>query len=317
MKKIFALSAIIILILPSIILPQSKYATSLKIISGKYFEERKIEIEVQKNNVEFYKFYKILEPHYSIPQIEIFNNGNLILIHSLEGVAEIYDTNSQLINNFEFYSLPPYNEQTLKFCKGKNSLGIIVSEDLQNYLKIVNSNGYVNKEMRLEDGSISGFAISEDDNFIAVSTYIWDEGEIENKSLIQNLITNQKISIQHLFNSGIFEKSTNNFIGYTNKSVFYFDINSKNIIWKKELSDQQLLLDVAYFNNNVFALYSSISVLSGSNWKYPNVKVTKIEKDGSEIITKILGEISVKPEFNIYKDKLIIKTGTNNLEVID
>jgi len=317
MKKIFALSVIIILILPSIIIPQGKFATSLKILSGKYFEERKIEIEVQKNNVEFFKFYKILEPHYSIPQIEIFNNGNLILIYSLEGVAEIYDTNSQPLNKIEFYSLPPYNEQTLKFCKGDQYVGIIVCEDLQNYLKIIDSNGYINENLQLEDGSISGFVFSEVDNLFAVSTYIWDADKIVNKSFIQNLKTNQKTSVPYLFNSGIFQKSNNNFIGYTNKLVFYFDMNSKNILWKKEFSNQQLLLDVTSFNNNIFALRSSIPVLSNNNWTYQNVEVVSIENDGSEKTIKYLGEISIKPEFNVYRDRLIIKTESNNLEVIN
>jgi len=267
------------------LLAQENLTTDIKVTNENYNEVRTLEILVNKEDQEYYKFSKTLEPHLSIPNADVFKNGNLVLIHSLEGVIEFYDPTGKLLNRLSLYSNHPYNEQSILFSIGSNSIAFLVSEDQVNTVYITNNFGDYISTFTIEDGLTTGIAYSMDEVFLACSTIKWNIEEIKKITTIFDLVNNKYSAIPFQFEEGMYDGSSNYFLGYTNNNSFLFSLIEETTLWQTETAPKEIYLDGFLENGNTLFVIAENPKLENKEWIYPNARImlTKINGVGFEI----------------------------------
>ncbi|MCB9257949.1 MAG: hypothetical protein H6612_01245 [Ignavibacteriales bacterium] len=303
---------IVLFLLTLKLIAQSEYNTEI-ISKGYYYENRNIKVNVFRDNDLLYSVDKILTPHFSIPESIVLNNGNLVLIHSLEGIVEIFNTDSKQIFQKAFYKLPPHREQSILFDKNKNGFALLISEEQINNLYIVSDAGNFQDSIKVKDGLISGISISDGD-FISYSIFNWDELKLITNTTFVNLIDKSELSFPVKFNKGKYNLSQNLFLGYTNKNYFCIDLNEKNVLWQNNLDEKEIFVDTEFNEDKIVILKSINPSYENKNWIYKNYTVVEKDYLGNEVKkenfnddSKILELVKTAPGISIKTDKDLYK----------
>jgi hypothetical protein len=283
--KKFIISLILILVLNSLLFSQNNFSFIQKISNEKYSEKRELSLSILNNNKLLYNFIKTLEPYQSVPQVLILNNINLLLIFPQNGVIEFYDQN-ELLKNYSFYKIHTQNEQSIITSKNDAEVAILLSEEQINTIYFYNFGGTLIDSIKVEKGLISGLSISPDNNFIAYSVFNWEGNELKNKSVIIDKAKDKEILIDEKFSKGIFNKTDNLFLGFTNKNAFCIDLKNSNPIWKEKLNYDEIYLDGNFDYNNAIMIKADNPNLAGGEWIYPNAKVISKNNLGEETLLK-------------------------------
>lgn len=275
----------------------------LEVANKMYNQSRLMNVLVYKNNIEIYRFHKVLTPHQSIPLAEVLDNGNVVLAHSLEGIVEFYDTNGKLLVENKYYTLPPYNEQNLVFSKGSKNLAILISENQNNRIIIFNNSGLKQDSLLIEQGLVTGFSFSKRDDFLAVSLSKWTEDVPIPTSIFYDLKQNKYFNLPVNFDTGIFDIKNNFFLGYTNHSLFLINILSKNVLWDKKYTEG-VLLTVDFHNNDFLYVLVQKPNLTNGQWVYPAAELRSIN---------VNGEDKVIYKYNSSFEKIVLTSINNKL----
>jgi hypothetical protein len=310
MKMRFLLNIILILVLNNQGFSQNEFRTETS-IKGSYDQLRVFHASVHDDSNNILSIVKNLKPNFSIPEAIALNNGNLALLHSLEGVIEIYDSNTQMIFQKEFYSLPPYNEQNIKFAINDLGIVLLVSEEQQNRVYIINNFGIPIGEINVQDGLISGIATSGNSETIAYSVMNWYNNELKSKTTLYNIGRNHFYDLPINFDTGIFNKTANLFLGTTNKNSFCVDLNNEELLWQNNLLDDQIYLDAIFENDDAILIKSTAPKLINNKWMFENTKIIQKELSGNEKILQEIYDSVFKINLIMSKDKLSININNN------
>jgi len=233
-----------------------------------------------------YSIHKILEPHYSIPETIVLRNGNLALLHSLEGVLEIYDTSAQKVLEKEFYSLPPYNEQTIKYDINNLGMVFIVSEQGDNNINFIENSGKEKTSFKAYNGLLAGVASSENGEVLAYSIMKWEKSELLYKTIFLNLEKESMSEYPLKFEKGCFSNSLDKFLGFTNKSSFYIDLIEEQILWQNDLEDDNIYLDAMIEMDRALFVQAFKPNLVNNKWTYEQTKIIRKDLSGNELIIR-------------------------------
>jgi hypothetical protein len=283
-------------------------------VSGEYFEERTLDISVYNNDILTYSFQKKLIPNQSIPNIEVLTNGNLLIIHALEGTLEIFDKTGSRIFHKEFFSLPPYREQIMKYHKNNEGIIIITSEESTNKIFSLNNMGILIYENFIESGLIMGVSSSWDSNLAAYSAVIWINNELTERSFILDTQNNEVIYFEGSFESGSFNENNTIFLGVAKNQLSLFDINNNELSWHEELPKGEIFIDAAFSNNKIYFLKGSPPLLSNGKWIIENSGV--FVKDFRGEVKNITEISNVESSSEISSDGEHIKVISGAREII-
>lgn len=252
------------------------------VVKGKYDEQRELNISVSDSLGEFFSFEKKLLPHQSIPQIEVLSNNSILLIHSLEGIIEIYNKKGLVVSKIEFYNLPPYNEQRILVDIFDSGFALLVSESQKNKLYILNNNGNINFSEDIKDGLLKGLAVNKSAEFVAYSVLNWINDKLESEIIILNIENNSEIKISDQFETGLFSENDSLFFGFTNKTVFAYKLSGQKIIWLDKAIDNEIFIAGEIAKNKVLFIKSKVPTLIGNEWVYDNIQIIQKDDIGNE-----------------------------------
>jgi len=293
---------LILLYLTITVLGQNNFSFKKSMDNHKHFEEREINISIYKNRTELYKIKKILPPNFSIPEVALFENGNLVLIHSLEGVIEFYSkgvlqTEKVLLGKYF------YNESSILFSLDKNKISLLITEEQKNKIILLDDLGILIFEKETLDGFGSGIAYSEDADILAVSINKWEKDNLESRSIFTNIKTNLEFTAPYKFEKGFFEKNSSTFLGHSNNKLFLFDLASNQLLWTKEPKTNSVFLESKIKDNNVFVVEAETPKLINNSWIYKIGKLVTLNSSGKKInsqtINKPFESIGIVDEHNI------------------
>ena len=283
-------------------------------INGNYDEQRSLNISVNDAGKELYVFEKTLIPHQSIPQIEVLSNSNLLLVHSLEGIIEIYNSKGSLVSKNEFYKLPPFNEQRILFDIFDSGITLLVSESQKNNIYILDNNGNINYSKDIKDGLVKGLAVNKNAEFIACSIMNWNFDNIEDEIIITNRKNNLGINFSDQFENGMFNEFDNLFLGITNKSVFLYNLTEQKTLWSDKLDDNRLFVEANISKNKALLVQSNIPLLIDNDWIYEGIEIIQKNENGIEEVlysdkrkVKIIELNKIKSKFQVKLDDEIIE----------
>ncbi|MDX1701068.1 MAG: hypothetical protein R3250_10640 [Melioribacteraceae bacterium] len=260
---------------------QNRIVSDLNVV-GNYYEERTLTINVSVSGQDIYSVIKILPPHYSIPKADILENGNLILAHSLEGIVEIYNKTGNIIFRDEYYKLPPYRGQKLKYEVWSEGFIIVVSEEGTNTLHNLNNDGDILLDKDLEQGMISGIKLSPNGDLFVYSVVDWIQNELYTTTNILSLNGNYFQSILKNFENGVFSTNSNLFVGWENRNIFCVDLLNRRIIWERSLENNQLISDAIIEGSDTYILFSSNPLFIEKEWQYDNIRIISKNLSGDE-----------------------------------
>jgi len=288
------------------IVAQQDYTALLK-AAGNYDEERNLICDVSLDNEVVYTINKILKPHFSIPVTDVLSNGNLVLIHSLEGMVEIYDKSGIVYSKNDFYSLPPYNEQTIKYAVSIEGITLIISESGKNWVYQIDTSGEEKNQFEIEAGLVTGVSQSESGKYLAYSLSKWNLNRLTHSTKIINQISEESFVLPTKFEFGGFNTETNLFFGYDKKVGFLLDLNKEQIIWEASATDDYIFVDGLIEDDNVFLVQSSNPQLVNNKWTYEKTNVFQKQKNGE--VNYLLDERNPVSEISLNKKK-------NNIEIL-
>lgn len=313
--KIFNKILLIILIInfPQLF-AQSELSFNKKIIGENYFNSRKLVLDIQENGITKYIFEKELLPYQSIPQVYLIDSAKLCLTFPSDGSIEFYQ-NKIMTNKYFFYKSHPQNEQTLHFANNSFESAILFSENQKNKIFIFDLVGNLKDSIIAEDGIISGFTISNKNNFIAYSFYNWETEEINNKSIILDRKNDKILETEEKFWCGKFNSDDNNFLGFTNKNSFCYNISTKKLLWKSDLANDEIYLDGIWYNNNTLLIKAEAPELKDGNWIYNKANILSINSNGDENIIQIVNSSFSKINFEKAQNKILLKADERLVEL--
>jgi len=190
-------------------------------VNGNYDEQRVLKISVIDSANELISFNKPLPPYISIPNVEVLENNNILILHTLEGITEIYSAKANLISKNEFYKLPPHNEQNIKYYVNRLGFVLLISEARKNNLYFFNNNGEEIFSKNVLDGLISGLVSTNDAELIAYSLMRWKANNLESETVILDTKTDSEIVNSNRFEKGTFNNEAKLFLGFTNNNTFF------------------------------------------------------------------------------------------------
>ncbi len=288
MKNLF----IIILLINSIVFAQS--------INKKYFVEKKISggsktvgefntvdysIETTDNNV----LYTISnKTDYDIPYsgIEVFNNGNSVLINSFYGTLTFFNNKGVKTKTTKLSdSLGFEYERNIRSVIDNNSLLVIFKEENKDYsfLQKYDSNGKLEKRLTLNETNITGIAYSESLDQIYISFIEWNNNGTANKKI--SLINEDGQLLKRYndnFEKGYFAKG-NRFIAFSNKSLLSINTQNLDVVFRNKSTTNKLYLDVTVINSNIVVAMASAPKLQNGKWVYNNSTILKLDSSGKII----------------------------------
>ncbi len=311
MKNILTKILLLMVVLSLTAFAQNKFIVKTQLSNNNYEEERIFTITVLDNQKEIYKIKKQLIPHYSVPEVFIFRNGNLVLLHALEGVIEFYNSNGEILTQEKSLINKLYDEHKILYSKTNKKIALLISEKNKNKVIIFDNSGTQLSTFNIDDGIISGIVLAENENNLASSLYNWQENNVLAKTLIINLTANTTKEFPIRFEKGFFDSNNNSFVGFTNKKVFELDLKTNKIILNKKVGDNQIILDAQTNNSDIYFIKANLPKLVSGTWKYPSAKIIKIDKEGNVTTDK---EISSQfTRINFKKDELEQLRKTNKL----
>ncbi|MCB9249604.1 MAG: hypothetical protein H6613_14185 [Ignavibacteriales bacterium] len=133
-------------------------------------------------------------------------------------------------------------------------------------------------------------------------------------SIIFNRENNTSINIDENFNNGSFSDS-NSFLGFTNKTAFYFDLKNNKVLWKESLTDSEIYLDGISENTNAVLVKANVPNLTNGQWIYSNAKIISkdyfnVEKEIKEINSEV-SKVSISKNNN----KIFLNVDENKIEL--
>ena len=284
-------------------------------VTGNYYENRELNINVSDSLGEFFSFEKKLLPHQSIPQIEALSNNSILLVHSLEGIIEIYNNKGSLVSKNEFYKLPPFNEQRILFEIFDSGITLLVSESQKNNIYVLNNNGNNNYSKNIKDGLVSGLAVDKNADFIACSIMNRNFDNVEDQVIIINTKNNFRINFSDQFENGIFNKENNLFLGFTNKSVFLYNLTEQKTLWSNKLDGNKLFVDGNISKNNALLVQSNIPELIDNDWVYDGIEIIQKDEIGIEKVLYSADRRVQEIELNKFDTKIKVKLDGESIEL--
>lgn len=270
-----------------ILFSQDSFTFDYKVL-GSYKQERVLRIDVIKNNTLNYSFDKILPPHSSIPQIEIISNGHLLLIHSLEGIVELYDTAAKKLMKRYFYKLPPYNEQTIFYSGFSEGFYLLVTEREQNIIFAYNNFGEEIFKKSLRGGLATGLESSIDGDMFAVSIFQWHNNQILPNTELMNNAGDILVKVPTLFELGTFNKNDSKFMGFSKSDLFLLNIDKKEIMWKKTYPKEKIIISGEFWKNKPTIALAAKPQRKSNEWIYNKAQIIQIDFSRSEQIIRTI-----------------------------
>lgn len=284
-------------------------------VNGDYDEQRLLEVETYFEGNKIYSIRKTLKPNYSIPETVILNNGFQLQIHSLEGVIELYNTNEQLLLKKDFYKLPPYNEQIIKYAINNVGVVILVSENQKNNIYLIENSGVIKDSLKVEDGLVSGVGISENGKFLAYSIMNWKKDELENKTFILDLENKSSVEYKIKFEKCSFNITNKIFLGFTNRNSVYIDLTAEKILWEKTLPNDQIYVDGIIEHEKTILVQSTAPKLIDQKWVYENINVLQKDTLGNEVLLSEINESVNKVKLIRSENKILIKSDSGSTQL--
>jgi hypothetical protein len=235
--------------------------------------------------------YQIIDKvDYDIPysKLEIFGNGNSVLISSFYGILTFFsnDGAKRRIVKTNSNIKVEYERRILSFVDNMNLL--VLFQDLNeehSTIQKYDADGALEMEIQIPVVNISGIAFSEKSNKIFVSHFNWkDSGELEKRVSLFNIGGELLKRFNSTFEKGIFTND-NQFVGYSNKSVFVFNALNNNLQFNMEYDKTQVVLDVSYIEDKIIIALSDLPKLENGNWYYKNVTMLKLNSSG-DVLSK-------------------------------
>ncbi|MEE9431523.1 MAG: hypothetical protein V3V16_10805 [Melioribacteraceae bacterium] len=279
-KTIINIFLIFFIIVPNLI-GQSKFDSKIKLDNHKYFEERNIEVVISKNSEEQYRIKNQLSPYYSIPEVAVFENGNSVLIFSVESVLEFY-SNGVLQKQIKLLEDDLYNESSILFSADKNKIALLITEEQKNKVILLTDSGEEIFAKSYQDGFGSGIVFSETNNFLAVSINNWDNENLISRSVFTDYKNNTETIFPYNFENGDFYNNSTLFLGQSNSELFLLDLNTNKILWNKKANNKTIFLQSRIKNNVVLVIKADRPTLTNGLWNYKKAKIISFDRNGHE-----------------------------------
>jgi len=291
MRKIL----IIVLMLIINIFGQSvnqKYSVKKNIIKtdNKIGHYNTIEYTVMQNDDKIlYQIVDKVDYDIPFPKLQIFENGNSVLLNAFYGKLTFINGNGAKVKtlNIKKDIEVAYERNIISFVDNSS---LIIAFTLQNednsVIQIYSDNGMLKNEFEISLININGIAFHEKLNKIFISSIVWNKHNVMEKRITVFNENGEVIkSLKSNFEKGFFTED-NKFIANTNKSLIVINANDSQIILKKEMNRESVLLDINYINKEILYAFAKTPTLANGKWFYENPTIISINEHGKLIDNK-------------------------------
>ncbi len=218
------------------------------------------------------------------PQPGIFENGSIILVSSFEASVKFYNRFGQFEKEINLMKdAEPEYERSIHFDLKNDKMIFAISEPKveRAVVKIVERSGSTLNEFTSNYKNISGIKFSDDAEFIALSSYGWNNVGPIFESTILNKNLQTIFSIDQPFEFADFSDGSNYFFGFTNKNFFMVDVVNKQSVLTEKLNDGKIIIAAKFNEDEILVAASSSPRLENGEWIYQDATILKYNNDGN------------------------------------
>ncbi len=297
-----------------------KYLVEEKISGGSEFVGEFNIVEYSIKSSEDKLLYKISnKTDYDIPYsgIEVFDNGNSVLISAFYGTLTFFSNNGTKLKETKLSKdIEVEYERSIRSVSDNNSLLVSFKEQNKNFatLQKYNSVGILKKSFEIEKTNINGLAYSESLNQIYISAVEWENSGSMNKNVS---LINEDDELLKSYNAN-FEKGffteDNQFVAFSNKSLISINTESFEINFQNESTNNELYIDVTAVKGSIIAVAAEAPKLQNGKWLYKNPTIIKMDLSG-KLIKKNIVETNSFSEFSFHKTNKVLRFIAGNKSI--
>jgi hypothetical protein len=301
MKNIF----IIILFASAILLGQTadkKFFTEKKVNGGaeKIGQYNFISYSVKSDaGKELYQIVDKVDYDVPLAKLEVFENGNSVLISSFSGMLTfIGNSGSKISTKKIIEKMPVEYERNMISVVDNEKLILLLNDPTSEYSLIYkyNSSGIRESEFSINKTNVNGIAFSEKLGQVYLSYVEWDNSG-KPTELISIIDNNGKelATLDGNFEKGFYTES-NQFVGYSNKSIICLDTEKMQLNFKNKVQENHINIDVTFNSGNLIVASAPNPELKDGKWLFKNPTITQLDTAGKVIEAKKI-ESKVFSEF--------------------
>lgn len=278
---------IIILFIAAVSLnAQSEFKVEAKFIGGaeKFGEMNSVRYTVSNKNSVLYSIERTIAYDEPEPQVLVFDEGSSVIIRALTAKLEFISPEGLSIA--EICADPETEveyERTLFADTFGDELAVAVNNPrFENYTKVIVLNSKGNK---ITENNISPELTDAvkfiKKNLFAVSGYGWSNNKLTETTKIFNSEIQNITEFNSRFTSS--ELKNNMFLGWTNKSVFLFNIEQNRVNFVKKYVNNELIAGAEFGKNLIVLRTTSDDAIASGKSIYQNTKEIKLDFKGKQI----------------------------------
>jgi hypothetical protein len=261
-----------------------------------------------EDNILLYSVDKFVEYDLPYPGALVFNDGSLLIINAFDTYLEFYNNSGNLLTKFNaiegaevHYDRIIYYDSEGKFA----AIGISHPDNENSAIMVFDNAANKVSEWNIQYKNLTGIKAAENFELIAVAAFKWTDMGIQEKTDFFDIEGNKISSSANKFTKGKFTEDY--FIGYTNKSAFLYNLQSKNIIWNYSANNDGLILDILMKSNLSYIIDAKALILKDGKWYYSNLNLKTISNTGNIVKDEIVtSESYLNARFADDEDKITI-----------
>lgn len=216
------------------------------------------------------------------PQPAIFESGRVLLLHSFDAYGEIFDRTGDLIRRFPLIPDPSPDYERVIRCAVHASVVMVGVAQGEQGIRIISidEEGNVSNRRTIEALTITGLAVGEDPEALAIGTMTWRDGAPRYETTVLQGPEEWKVSKG--FTRGKFV-AQDRFVGLSDRSVYLLSLASKSLLWTDELAEGRLLVDADVSDEGVTILSADKPKWFEGGWIYTSPKVRRLTMTGKTV----------------------------------
>ncbi len=310
MKKILL---VLFLFVSSVGAQQFKVKRNLLHVAKTKDDFNKLSFVVSDNNgKQIYSVEKNVPYDLPFPALKVFPSGGSVLISVFDAKLEFFNAKGEFTNEIKLADNFEYERSIVTSLSNNLACFAVCEPKLKkSVITLTDSKGTVLQQFDFVTKNVTGLAISDDDNLVAISGLNWQGDKEETRTEFLNVKNNDVTSAELLFDDGFFFENNSKFAGWTNKEIFVFDLKNKKILSRRFFTDSYLKT-AAFFDNKIWYVSFENVKIKNNKWYYSNISLTAWGFWKDSVISKRLSFNNVE-EIGFSKRNILYLKIDNNI----
>lgn len=222
------------------------------------------------------------------PAPVVLGTGTMVLLHSVDGLAEYYDRRGDLQKRIALLpNAKPEYERIVKAAVHDSLLVLAISEPATSGIRmsVLDAAGSLLSERTITGTSATGVAIAPDSKTIVVGVSEWNAATIVERTTV--IEAQRSWSVPVGLQAVRFGPEGHMLIR-TNRTVGVVDLVSRTLLWSEGMQDSLLVVDAMLEGGGATILYGRTPVLRSGAWVYSGAVIKTFSDQGTIIAERTI-----------------------------